>query len=617
MRLKPRATTLKLGPIALAMALAVNGTFSASPPRAKVEISKMRLLADGSRSLELPAGTTLAGVEVPSSTTDVELRIKRGKGWGPWIEMHVNPDEGPDAGTETTRSFAGPIWLGEGADRVQVRSEGRRNITLHAIASPEVRTTGSAQASPGQPYIASRSEWGADESIKTCSPSYASNVRNAFVHHTDTGNDYSADQVAQIIRGIYAFHVYSRGWCDIGYNFLVDKWGRVFEGRYGGITKAVIGAHAGGFNTGSTGVSVLGNFTATNVPDSALRGIAELLAWKFSYHGVDAGSQVSATSGGSTRYPEGQVVRLWNISGHRDVSLTACPGDGLYPSVPWLRTEVQRRVLSSPPNPLPGWTPSTAGPKVLGLDSFGGLHPAGAQASVTHTAHWNGFPIARGGFFSSPGKGFVMDGYGGIHGFGGNLKPAIPGAYWPGWDIARGAARGPIEGSGYKLDGWGGVHPFGGAPPMQTTGYWSGWDIARAIATDTSGLKGYVLDGWGGLHPLGGAPSVTTTAYWSGWDIARGIALRPNGRSGYILDGWGGVHAFGGAPRITSTHYTPGQDMHRGIALNQAGDGGWVIDTNGEIWPFGNASGLKMSMTYTGTGLGEALLMSPPTSTAT
>src|SRR6266513_1044157 len=125
------------------------------------------------------------------------------------------------------------------------------------------------------PGIISRAAWGADESWRTyasgCNgqPDYADTVRYSVLHHTDTSNSYNPSDSAAIVRGIYQFHTHTNGWCDIGYNFLVDRYGQVFEGRAGGIGNPVIGAHAGGFNTQSTGVAIIGEFQDAGVPGPA------------------------------------------------------------------------------------------------------------------------------------------------------------------------------------------------------------------------------------------------------------------------------------------------------------------------------------------------------------
>ena len=95
--------------------------------------------------------------------------------------------------------------------------------------------------------------------MRRAAPRYADAVHMVFVHHTDTPNGYAPGDVPAIIRSIYTYHVRSNGWNDIGYNFLVDAYGRVFEGRAGGIDRPVIGAQTQGFNTGSVGIAVIGN----------------------------------------------------------------------------------------------------------------------------------------------------------------------------------------------------------------------------------------------------------------------------------------------------------------------------------------------------------------------
>ncbi|MDQ4089558.1 MAG: peptidoglycan recognition protein, partial [Actinomycetota bacterium] len=199
-----------------------------------------------------------------------------------------------------------------------------------------------AGAAPAQPGIVTRSAWGADESFRTrnagCTqPLYAPNVRFSVLHHTAGTNTYNAADSAAIIRGIYHFHTHTNLWCDIGYNFLVDKFGTVFEGRYGGISSAVVGAHAEGFNTGSTGVAILGTFQTVPVPSAAYTAVKNLLAWKLALHGVDPTGTVTVN---------GTQVRT--ITGHRDLNATQCPGDLAEGLLPQLRNEVAAAIGPPP-----------------------------------------------------------------------------------------------------------------------------------------------------------------------------------------------------------------------------------------------------------------------------
>ena len=124
----------------------------------------------------------------------------------------------------------------------------------------------------GRPAIVSRAAWGADESLRSASASYMGSVDVAIIHHTASTNAYSDATAAAQIRSVYAYHTASLGWSDIGYNFLVDRFGRIYEGRAGGVDRAVQGAHAGGFNSGTVGISALGNYQEASAPGAHDRG---------------------------------------------------------------------------------------------------------------------------------------------------------------------------------------------------------------------------------------------------------------------------------------------------------------------------------------------------------
>jgi hypothetical protein len=226
------------------------------------------------------------------------------------------------------------------------------------------------------------------------------------------------------------------------------------------------------------------------------------------------------------------------------------------------------------------------------LDGWGGIHPFGGASRPSGGPYWPGWDIARGiAAASSPTSGYVLDGWGGIHPFRG-AGSALASAYWPGWDIARAIALNPCDSggaSGYVLDGWGGVHPFGGAPVLFGSAYWRGWDIARSMALSCgAGVpSGYVLDGWGGLHPLGAATATAGSGYWPGEDVAVGVVLTASG-GGYVLDHLGGMHPFGGAPDAGATAYWPGSPLARGAA-SASGGGGYVLDAYGSLHKFGQA----------------------------
>ena len=162
----------------------------------------------------------------------------------------------------------------------------------------------------------------------------------AFVHHTDTGNDYTQADAPAIVRAIYAYHTKTLGWNDIGYDFLIDDYGTIYEGRYGGVAKGVVGAQVLGFNTGSTGIAIIGTYTTEAPSAAALASLEKLLAWKLSLTGLDPLGTAQMTCGTTQKFKAGAKVTLPVVAGHRDANYTDCPGDALYALLPTVRTAV-------------------------------------------------------------------------------------------------------------------------------------------------------------------------------------------------------------------------------------------------------------------------------------
>jgi flagellar hook assembly protein FlgD len=278
----------------------------------------------------------------------VWLRTARELGrWSRWRRADPEDEDRPDTQSPETWisswRIGSPFWTGR-ARFVQYRTAGEvTRLRTFFIASPVTnadrrvvarsRPAGSrvtALARAAQPAILRRSAWGADESIVRAPPSFASRIVFSIVHHTAGSNGYGAAQAAAIVRGIQRYHVLSNGWNDIGYNFLVDRFGRIYEGRGGGITRNVIGAHAEGFNTGSVGVAVIGSYGSSRISTAARIALRRLLAWRLDVAHVDPKSRVDFVSYGNERYPAGTTVRLRAVSGHRNTGLTSCPGSALY-----------------------------------------------------------------------------------------------------------------------------------------------------------------------------------------------------------------------------------------------------------------------------------------------
>ncbi|RBY91754.1 hypothetical protein DQ244_10735 [Blastococcus sp. TBT05-19] len=281
------------------------------------------------------------------AVTDVraQLRTQDAAGaWGEWTEVGTD-DSGPDPeqrpGGGQIRGGTEPLWTGSsrGVEVELVTRSGAAPTDVQldlisspvspadtALGSPDIQDT--ADASMAMPNVYSRAQWGADERIRTWGSEYAPTIKAATLHHTADSNNYTADQVPQIMRNIYTYHSQKLGWGDIGYNVVVDKFGRLWEGRAGGLASTVIGAHAGGFNTGTFGVSMLGNYDLVATPQPMIDSVAAIIAWKFSLYGVDpVGSTTLVSGGGGTsRYAKGVAATVPTIFGHRDVGSTACPG---------------------------------------------------------------------------------------------------------------------------------------------------------------------------------------------------------------------------------------------------------------------------------------------------
>ena len=191
----------------------------------------------------------------------------------------------------------------------------------------------------GGPNVITRAQWGADESIRCQEPTYDDGLGGVTVHHTAGRNDYSKAESAGIVRAIYAYHAKTLGWCDIGYNTLVDKYGQIFEGRFGGLDRPVQGAHAGGFNENTSGVALMGNHESEAPTDAAIEAIGKFVGWRTKIAGLDPKGHTTMYSEGTefTSYAQGEEVQLPIVFAHRDVGNTTCPGDAAYEMMDQIR----------------------------------------------------------------------------------------------------------------------------------------------------------------------------------------------------------------------------------------------------------------------------------------
>ncbi|MFF5140833.1 peptidoglycan recognition protein [Streptomyces sp. NPDC013157] len=218
-----------------------------------------------------------------------------------------------------------------------------RSVAIH-LAAPEPAGPAARHRAP-RPYIVPRSAW-LDGSVRRTQPPprYDDQVVAVFVHHTDSPNGYSCAQSPEIIRRLYTGQTGDRAWDDIGYNFLVDRCGTIYEGRAGGADRAVTGAHTQGFNHRTAGIAALGTFTAgVPVPRAMTDAIAAVAAWKLGLADVDPrGSARLVSSNGLSRYREGTTVALPAVAGHQDGYRTNCPGAALAARLPEIRETAAR-----------------------------------------------------------------------------------------------------------------------------------------------------------------------------------------------------------------------------------------------------------------------------------
>ncbi|WP_019886853.1 peptidoglycan recognition protein family protein [Streptomyces purpureus] len=285
---------------------------------------EVRVQADGTAAL--PGGLRLELVDPGQDPVDVVAA-------GPRSSVRDDGDRAPVTGPMTAEQAA------SSAVNADLAPLGATIIPALGKAETEARLVGFAKPYIGpRPKIVTRKGWGADEKLREKNFAYTKSVKTAFVHHTVTGNNYTCKQVPSLLRSIYRYHVVSSGWRDIGYNFAVDKCGNIYEGRAGGVSKPVQGAHTRGFNTNSMGVAVLGTFTTKAPPTAAVNAIARLTAWKLGLYGVNPRGTTYLTSGGGNLYKKGTKVKLKTISGHRDGFATECPGKRLYSKLGTART---------------------------------------------------------------------------------------------------------------------------------------------------------------------------------------------------------------------------------------------------------------------------------------
>lgn len=487
-----------------------------------------------------------------------------------------------------------------GLDRRRFLRDGAATAALVAAAPTLLRSsTGDAGAAASlgpldpvatatiaPPKIISRAAWGADESIRTGKPGFAT-ISRLHVHHTaDPGNGL-ADPAAAV-RGIYRYHVESQGWSDIGYNFVIDEAGRVYEGRWaqsysdGGTHDGeddrglgVIGAHTGGYNTGSVGVALLGNFQfGAQAKPAAVDSLVDLLAWKASVHEIDPMARVEAR-----KFDGSETRTVHTIGGHRDYGTTSCPGQTFYDTLGTVRERVRQRLLVG----LVGYRIlSTDGSLTTfgDVSSIGDLPSSGVRGATVLAAV--GTPTGNGAWIVGPDGGIFTFGDARFLGSmgGTRLNKAMVGM-----------AATP-SGDGYwTVASDGGVFTFGAARFHGSTGAISLNKPIVGMASTPSGNGYWMVATDGGIFAFGDALFFGSTGAVPLNQPIVGMATTPSGLGYWLLAADGGIFGFGDAlffGSLPDTRKVPAGGA-RSIRSSPTGRGYYVLDGAGTVHPFGDA----------------------------
>ncbi|MGH9000010.1 MAG: N-acetylmuramoyl-L-alanine amidase [Acidimicrobiia bacterium] len=558
------------------VALVASGSTAvqASGPETRPPEIRLEHLTPGPAPLALPfSGTHLGARWHGDHDGVVEIRTATAtttSPWSRWRTLGVAHDLEDEA---TGLVYSGLVRI-DGATRLQARhGDGVAALELVLIDagdSPAIPVQGpsGAPGAPGAPEIVTRAGWGADERMRKGNPKHAP-VSKLVVHHTVTPND--DPDPASTVRAIYAFHTRSRGWDDIGYNFLVDHTGRVYEGRFArayppgetptgedGSGRGVIGAHARGFNQGSAGFAMLGDFSRDVGPaPAAFDGLVRLAAWRAGARNINPEGSDPYTGAG------GRTSTFPNISGHRDLGSTSCPGDRLYGRLPELRRKVADALAGRYPQPAPA--PPEPAPAPLPVPE-----PPAVPVPGWWAAGGDGRVEAVG---EAPSEGDMGSG---------PLNAPI---------VAMAATR---SRDGYWLAGAdGGVFAFGNAPFLGSA---TGRLKAPVVHLEpTPSGKGYwvvsrsgEVAGFGDAAALGRAGGLPV-------EIA-GMAATPTGTGYWLAAADGRVFAFGDA-MVTSAAGGRAATEVKGvarpgtpivsIAASRDGRGYWLLGSDGGVFSVG------------------------------
>ena len=439
------------------------------------------------------------------------------------------------------------------------------------------------------PHIITRAEWGADESIRTSGRAFLP-IRKLVVHHSASGNNPS--NPASVVRDIYKYHVVDRGYADIGYNFVIDHRGNIYEGRWarnyapGEIHDGedenglgVMAAHAEGVNAGSCGVVLIGNFTSTKPTNAAMNALIQLLAWKAARHRIDAwkSEEYIGLFGTRSVFP--------NIAPHRAVGMTECPGNALAKQMDAIRgsvaslaggfaaqaVDMSKAVRYRNLAPITPDSPSGNDVRPQSTATSKASKADAASPSSASLGTLLGYRVlATGGSLTTLGKATK---YG---------SPAARGATGT---VA--IAHGPAQ-SFWTVDTAGNVLAFGGATSFGSLTGTGEKNPVADIAATRAGDGYWILTTAGGVWAFGAAQwfgSVARTSPGAG-----GVRLQPtpSGNGYWILGGDGGVYTYGDATWFGSAAKS-GAAGAVDLWPTPSGKGYWILTKSGQVLAFGDA----------------------------
>jgi hypothetical protein len=512
-----------------------------------------------------------------TSEVDPSVRFRHGRAWSEWRPMLE------DGARAAGRVGTGLVWA-RGADAYQVRGVPRwGHVTaINTTTGPLVevgRSRTSAIAGAASP-CRSRADWGADESIRTNVPTYVS-PQVLTLHHTATTN--GADPAATM-RAIYRFHAVDEGFGDIGYQYVVDGSGIVYEGRWSensrscigaagdgadfghvedGTDRAVVGAHVGGWNSGNIGVAVLGTFTDDPPPDPQLDGAERVLASLARRHDIDP----SLTTYDFTNPANGQHKTIPTLSGHSDWVATQCPGGDLYALLPAIRQRVA--ALAAEPLPTttstaPTTTTSSTPPTVVPTTSTTARpRPVPPPAPPIQSGYWmitaDGTVFA---FGDAPSLGSVPM-FGAV-----DIEPT------------------PTGGGYWTVDAAGRVAGFGDAVVASLPPHLDRNERVTSLSSAGPDRGYWLFTTAGRVLPYGGAPFHGDLAGTPLNGPILDSIPTPSGGGYYLVASDGGIFTFGDANFLGSMGSTPLNAPVQSLVPDGDGVGYWLVASDGGIFAF-------------------------------